>query len=239
MTENIVVNSNNCFSISHQMTCGFMVIQKRGIGKNFLFLIKKIFLLNQNENSMFCFKLKEKIVFYWRAKSSHGLHSPFVYSLYTSISKNAKSIKLQNDNFGFFSKKQTRILIALFQFLKPNKVLIINNTDQVWAKYLSKNCQIKYCNQITELAKESKKFDLIILSNNLLISDKEIISQLPLIISNNSVVIIPHVHASKQSIKQWNNLIKEEMFSLSLDLFFVGVLFFRKESTKQDFQLRF
>lgn len=188
------------------------------------------------------FKWKEKIKFCRKATNAHGLHSPFVFNFYNAVKDRAKRISFVSKNLNGFSKKENRIILAILHILKPAQVLVLSDKEQArsnWISILSNESQVSVSQNLNLLTLKPTIFDLIILSKSFIINEKEFVSMLPSLISNDSVVIIPHIHASKNAITQWKSLIEEKTIHVSLDLFFIGLLFFRKESTKQDFQLRF
>lgn len=188
------------------------------------------------------FKWKEKIKFYRQAKTAHGLHSPFVFNFYNVVKKQAKSISLFSKNLKGFSKKENRIILAIIQYLKPAHTLVLSDDKQIinnWSSFLMNESHVLFAKGLNTLPLKSTKFDLIILSKLLIVNQKEFVDKLLPLISNDSAVIIPYIHASKNTITQWKSLIEEKTIRVSLDLFFIGILFFRKESTKQDFQLQF
>lgn len=187
---------------------------------------------------MLCFKLTERIRFYFRSQTAHGIHSPFVYNLYNQIKSSADNYQIPASFQSTFSSKQGRILKTIFQVLKINKTLVIDDKADDLKAFLRQIEHSYSAVEIKDLSKISQKFDLIILSKSLLISKKLDFSTLTHLVFNHSLVIIPHIHASKQAIMHWNTLIKKKTFTVSIDLFFVGLLFFRKESSKQDFTLR-
>jgi hypothetical protein len=188
------------------------------------------------------FRLKEKIKFYRQAKTAHGLHSPFVFNFYNKVKKQAKSRSLFSKNLKGFNKKENRIILAIIQYLKPTHTLVLSNEEQIinnWSSFLMNESQVFFAQGLNTLPLKPTNFDLIIFSKLLIVNQKEFIDKLLPLISNDSAVIIPHIHASKTAINQWKTLIEEKSVRVSLDLFFIGVFFFRKESTKQDFQLQF
>jgi hypothetical protein len=191
-------------------------------------------------NSWFSFS--EQIRFYLQSKNAHGIHSPFVYNFYTSV----KSFSKKQSNFfsepTVFSQKQNQIIQSILAYLDPNKILLIqdeNRKEMYFQKFFSKKTTVFIASELQKLPQNKENFDLIVLSNSLLSSHKELFRVLSSYISSNSVVIIPHIHASKLTIDQWKTLIEENPIQLSLDLYFIGLLFFRTESSKQNFHLRF
>lgn len=56
---------------------------------------------------------------------------------------------------------------------------------------------------------------------------------------NTSCIVFDDIHWSKGMEKAWETICKHEAVTLSLDLYFVGIVFFRKELSKQHFLIRF
>lgn len=188
------------------------------------------------------YKLSEKIKFFCQATNAHGLHSPFAYNFYTNLKAQVKKNSSVSKYLPGFSKKENRIISALFQLLKPKQVLLLssdNETKSLWENMVEDKTQVFTARSLDELPENLKTCDLIIMSKLHIINDKDVLNKIKALISNHTVVIIPHIHASKTAIRKWESLLKKEQISVSMDLFFIGLLFFRKESTKQDFQLRF
>lgn len=57
-------------------------------------------------------------------------------------------------------------------------------------------------------------------------------------INNQSVLIFDDIYWSKGMTKAWNEIKLHENVTVTIDLFFIGFVFFRKEQTKQNFKLR-
>lgn len=191
---------------------------------------------------MFWFQLKEKVKFYLNAKNAYGLHSPYVFDFYNSVKEHSKSLKSSPETIDRFSKKESRIILSIIKNLKHATVLVISDEGQTagnWSRSFLSDSEVLFSKSLVNLANSPSKFDLIILHKLLSINQKELEDYLPALISNNSTVIIPHIHASKDLINRWKSLTKNNYVRVSMDLFFIGVLLFRKESTKQDFRIRF
>ena len=58
-------------------------------------------------------------------------------------------------------------------------------------------------------------------------------------IHNNSVIVCDDIHASKGMEEAWNIIIQRPGVTVSLDFFYSGWVFFRKESSLQHFKLRY
>ena len=186
------------------------------------------------------FSFKERVQFLWHSKNAHGLHSPFVFAFYNAVKKLEKSSSKVSLKSVDFSKKEIRLLLAIIHHLKPASTLIISAKETSnYKSFFSKETKLVYSKSFNELLNKGLKHDMIILSNEHSISREEFLANIQPLINNESVVIIPHIHASKEAETKWKSLLEEKSIRISMDLFFVGLIFFRKESTKQDFLLRF
>lgn len=57
-------------------------------------------------------------------------------------------------------------------------------------------------------------------------------------IHNESMVLIENIHGSKERNERWNTLQNKDLVTVSIDFFYCGALFFRKEQEKQHFKIR-
>ncbi len=59
-------------------------------------------------------------------------------------------------------------------------------------------------------------------------------------INENTIIVFDDIHWSAEMEEAWDIICKDETITLSIDLFFVGIIFFRKEfKVKQHFCIRF
>jgi predicted O-methyltransferase YrrM len=58
-------------------------------------------------------------------------------------------------------------------------------------------------------------------------------------IHNNSVIVCDDIHASKEMEEAWELILQKPEVTVSLDFFYSGWVFFRKESSRQHFRLRY
>ena len=65
------------------------------------------------------------------------------------------------------------------------------------------------------------------------------LSQIPLINNSADIVVVISPYATKEKIVAWQNLYHDSQIPLSIDVFELGILFFRKEFlVKQHFVLK-
>ncbi|HPI85334.1 MAG TPA: class I SAM-dependent methyltransferase [Bacteroidales bacterium] len=57
--------------------------------------------------------------------------------------------------------------------------------------------------------------------------------------NNDSVMVLDDIHASRGMEEAWEHIVTRPEVKVSLDLFYSGWLFFRKESSKEHFKLRY
>jgi len=189
-------------------------------------------------NSVSWFKIKERLKFLYQAHNAHGLHSPFAFELYNAI---RRLLKVQKDDraSGSFRSKSCLYTLALCDYIKAKRILVISDQDEkYWSACFSKKSQVTIVKSLEDLDVSERMFDVLFVDNQLIINEKERLVKLLDCMHNDSVVIIPHIHASKNALEGWEKLKKERAVRISIDLFFIGLVFIRRESTKQDFLIR-
>lgn len=58
-------------------------------------------------------------------------------------------------------------------------------------------------------------------------------------VGDNSILVFHDIHWSKDMERAWNEITQDPAISISIDLYFMGIVFFKKALSKQDFVLRF
>ncbi len=119
-----------------------------------------------------------------------------------------------------------------------------NNTAEVAKKYFKKyNFKTIELRQGTfewALTDEQKKiWDLVFFDGNHTYSAT--MSYFNLLLKskhNNSIFIFDDIYISKEMTLAWNEIKKNKQVSVSIDLFHLGLVFFRNEQPKQDFKIR-
>jgi len=90
--------------------------------------------------------------------------------------------------------------------------------------------------QLPLILKTNQKFDFIFIDGN---HRKEptlnYFRQCLQGIQNNSIIIFDDIHWSDEMEEAWEEIKKHPQVTVTIDLFFIGLVFFRKEQMKQDF----
>lgn len=161
------------------------------------------------------YRFIEKLKHYCKAKNLHGTHSPFVYDFVGQI-LNAPSKELP---------VLSMIPSTARNSLSTQELAI---TERIIAHYAIKTVHFDQLD--TENTQESREASLWLFSS----VDKVILP-----IKEDDVVIVAHIHASKKQQEQWKLLVQKNSVRLSIEIFDMGFLFFRKEFiVPQHFLLR-
>ena len=161
------------------------------------------------------FKLFSRIRFLLKSQNQHGLHSPFVYDF---VTKGLYKKRVKNSNFNEYSelksisKKQQKVLSKIVKYFKIDTIYFDFKTFKNNKK---NNYKLLYINNISNF--KNINFDDLD-SKNIIIFDK--------------------IHQNKKTEKDWQNIIKNKEITASIDLFYFGLIFFRKEQAKEHFIIR-
>jgi len=199
------------------------------------------------------YRQRKYFQFLLKSSNQHGVHSPFIYQLvtkclYKKIDKNSwktfqksnnellKNKKIKN------SHKKAKILLKLIHYFKPkNNLEITRSLDLAVIKHAmnSRNtCVTTIANTPTEISEVTlnRKFDCIYFHKNQ-ITLKTFNTCLKTI-NNNSFFIFNDIYGSSETIKNWSSIKNHPKVKVSLDLFYFGVIFFKKEQAKEHFKIR-
>ncbi len=151
------------------------------------------------------------IHFLWDSKNQHGIHSPFVYKLYTQ--------GLTNKQF----KNSNRTLQGLKRVVTYFKYSQINCSDSL--EHL--------CLTFSEMKTDPSANGQLLCCS---IKEKAILDKAVLEAKN--PIFVTDLYESKESITIWNQLCNNVKIDVSIDCYYYGLLFFRPSQRKEHFKLR-
>ncbi|WP_108866985.1 hypothetical protein [Aquimarina aquimarini] len=189
------------------------------------------------------FKIKEYFKFLYSSTNQHGVHSPFVYNLVTKCFYNKKqtpaytsikSILKRSKASVTITYKVAKLLNRTLSYFESKRALILANSADSISQILSTNNDVLID---TTVSPNSNEYDMIYMD----IDYFESLSDLTSLYSktnNNSVIIINSIHNSKTSSMVWKKIKKDSHVTVTIDTFFLGFVFIRKEQAKEDFIIR-
>ena len=189
------------------------------------------------------------------SKTEYGVHSPFVYDLVANVindkSYKQEYAKIRNLNDNTINLKCLTLIYRLITHYKSENILEIGGFETLNGIFLS-NIQLKTnlffynlkTNEISEVKTQKKiqmeSFDFAFynIKNNESLTLSEFMNHLKYFY-NNTIVAINNIHQSKEMEEVWRKIITQKEVTISIDLFFIGLVFFRKEQVKENFIIRF
>jgi hypothetical protein len=160
--------------------------------------------------------LKEYIKYRWKAKTRHGIHSPFVYDLIDKVLFNKERNK---ENTGHITPTDIADLHTKLAGAAKKNIMLIASI-------------ISYYNSPHHPFPEKPEF-LFHNAEDHKNSAREISA------NTSRIIIVSNIHNTLSADAKWKDLYEDPEVSLSIDLYCFGLLFFRKEfKEKQHFFLR-
>lgn len=169
---------------------------------------------------------------YWRhyfvSHSRHGTHSPFVYKLvdeviYQKTSKaSASELPATIQNKSKVEQKKYALMDRLLRtFAYDNFNYWADRPQESYASLLQQQCGSYAYRHIYYIDRED--LDLNFLGN----------------VGDRDLFIINEPHQSKKREAYWDKIKKDDRVVVTIDLYRVGLVFFRKEQRKENFLIRF
>ena len=170
----------------------------------------------ENQVKISLYKLKAYLKHLLKATNQHGVHSPFVYR-YVSECLYRKS--------KFKGSKSTKVLLKSISFFSIKNLEIVSKGAQI---------ENRIQKEFGQIISHEGPFDLIYLDS----PSVDILSIHQSKINNDSILLIENIYGNLEATAIWKSLKQNEMVTVSLDLFYCGILFFRKEQVKEHFKIR-
>ncbi len=163
------------------------------------------------------FKILSYLKFLAKSTNEHGVHSPFVFGYVTQCLYSQKKLH---------KNKSINVLLKTIAYFNFESIWISDNT------------------KIQELVKQSfpqiglkkDKVDLLFVNQLDAPSFQKMLSEGKL--HNDSLVLVDSMYSSKQSLEQWNLLIALPEITVSIDMYYCGIISIRREQIKEHFTIR-
>jgi hypothetical protein len=162
------------------------------------------------------FRFISFIKFYLSATNEHGVHSPFVYDYLTKCLYKKEYLKLPI---------VSRILVKSIIYFKYKSIRLLSSNETI-QHLLSANCP--------EISFTHLNADIIFGSICDFLSEDINMNEL----QNDTMVLLYGIYVDKISSDNWKKLKNSEHVRVTVDLYYCGLLFFRKEQVKEHFKIR-
>ena len=163
----------------------------------------------------------EYLKYKWIAKGRHGIHSPFVYAFIEDVLQDRKKVLNECKHHtgcelpGAHYNRLPGYIIANYNY---KNLLCLTPEDE---REISTSCEMLLLKAEPEqwVSFFNKYFHLL---------------------KNDSAVLIPDIHKTREHTSGWQKLCAHPKALMSIDLYGVGLLFFKEEfKEKQHFVLKY
>ncbi|PRX54138.1 hypothetical protein [Flagellimonas meridianipacifica] len=163
------------------------------------------------------FNIKSYLKFLLKSTNEHGIHSPFVFDYLTKClyQKPQKS-----------KDKVINVLLKSIAYFNAKSILVKGNNSL--KKELEKNFQ--------GVPEKKPPIDVLYFESPMSQNPDNVFSSFPL--HNDSLILFRGIYESRETFLHWMEFTKSEKVTVSMDLFYCGLIFIRKEQVKQHFTIR-
>jgi hypothetical protein len=199
----------------------------------------------------------------------HGIHSPFVFKFVIDVLNDKRFFYTFETiesivNTDLNDKKFNRLLFRIADYYQPKSILVIDETIGITTNYIalantdasvySYFCQANNFQKAKETATEcnvhnchfgndlldAKHFDLVYINAQNDLQLNNVLKQALPLLHPQSILVINNINSSKEIEAQWLQLQTHSSVTLTINLFQIGLVFFRPENKiAQHFTIRF
>lgn len=157
------------------------------------------------------------IKFLIKSTNQYGIHSPFVFNYLTQcLYQKPKKSK----------HKVEDILVKSISYFEAENIMIYGNDT----------LQKLLFHYFPKVSEKSGPIDVLYFDTPSGRLSKDVFSNFPL--HNDSLIVFNKIHSSKKAFIHWNQYVLSQKATVTIDLFYCGLVFLRQEQVKQHFIIR-
>jgi hypothetical protein len=186
-------------------------------------------------------RLKQYLQYRHKAKSRHGVHSPFVYDLTEKLLRQ----KASSVNLVLATSKHKKLVNKILHYFQSRHILWLADIEGGTETFISIE---RGANNQMDLRTERFDFekrpsypapDLYLIDTADPTDWLTAWERYKHLLRPDDIILITAIHHSKAHTKSWEAIVADDAVKLSVDLFKVGLLFFKDEfKEKQHFVLK-
>lgn len=162
------------------------------------------------------FRFVSYLKFLAKSTNQHGVHSPFVFKYVTQCLYSKKRLH---------RNKSINVLLKTISYFNFDSVSVNNKSIRELVKQ-----------NFPEVQFDKNTVDLLFMNELSASSFEKILSEGKL--HNDSLILIDSIYANQQNLEQWNQLIALPEITVSIDMYYCGLISIRREQVKEHFRIR-
>lgn len=162
------------------------------------------------------FRFVSYLKFLAKSTNQHGVHSPFVFKYVTQCLYSKKR---------FHRNKNINVLLKTISYFNFDSVSVNNKSIRELVKQ-----------NFPEVQFDKNTVDLLFINELSASSFEKILSEGKL--HNDSLILIDSIYANQQNLEQWKQLIALPKITVSIDMYYCGLISIRREQVKEHFRIR-
>ncbi len=180
----------------------------------------------------------------FKATTRHGLHSPFVYRLVDKViyDHDAKKVypeigKVRPDaKNASKSPKLDQLIYRLVADLKPDNLIELGQLSEITKLYLQKASP--GAKVYRDINNSPAKLDFVLINGIEEAQTIKYFQQCLPKVHESTMLVINGIYHNKGSKQAWTEIKANPKVAVTIDLFWIGLVFFRSGQVREDFLIR-